>query len=81
MIGSNILINAFNGVLVRWLILSCTGLNVELAVFFTLFSKAIASLPKYGCLKYSGHLLGPCSIGFFNLEILLLNVFLIICDV
>ena len=55
---------SFNCFLVKWLILSCTDLNVELTVFFILFSRAVASLPKYGSLKCTGHLFGPCLIGF-----------------
>ena len=56
----------FKGFFVKWLILNLTDLNVELTIFFTLFSRAITSLPKYGSLKYTGHLLGPCLIGFAN---------------
>jgi len=46
----------------------------------TFFSRAVASLPKYGSLKYTVHLLGPCLIGFSNLEIVLLIFLLMICD-
>ena len=49
-------------------------------MFMTLFSRATASLPKYGSLKYIGHFIGHCLIGFSNLEIVLLIVLVMICD-
>ena len=47
-------------------------------MYLTVFSKAVAILPRYGNLKYTGHLLGPNLTGFSNFEIVLLIVFLII---
>ena len=46
----------------------------------TVFSRAIAFLPKYGSLKFIGHFLGLCLIDFFNVEIALLIVSLMMYD-
>ena len=49
-------------------------------MYLTVFSRVVATLPRYGNLKYTGHLLEPNLTGFSNFEIVLLIVFLITCD-